>query len=279
MSSLPASIDAHSCACAGGRDSRSSPQQRSFFGCMAWSLPAPASRRFRAHSAASNRFCSGSGRPSTFWTKATSRCLSELVQRIVEQRHPGGSHTNLFFRLGAGALAGKPGHTQTSEPSTSGWTGGLSTRKFRLLPPRPRHARRAHLYSGWTSGRAGTEGRRGHPSSAARAGLLGARRWHQQHGEFIRHGYFAGRELSSAPPCCILSLPHCACIPPPIPCYGIFRRESSGRWCSWTNAGATGSRRESQTSAAPPPPALLNWFRTAIPLSRGGHLIQSSFSR
>ena len=32
-------------------------------------------------------------------------------------------------------------------------------------------------------------------------------RWHQQHGEFARHGYFAGRELSSAPPLLFLVAP------------------------------------------------------------------------
>jgi hypothetical protein len=32
-------------------------------------------------------------------------------------------------------------------------------------------------------------------------------RWHQQHGEFTRHGYFAGRELSSAPPILYLVAP------------------------------------------------------------------------
>ena len=32
-------------------------------------------------------------------------------------------------------------------------------------------------------------------------------RWHQQHGEFVRNGYFAGRELSSAPPLLYLVAP------------------------------------------------------------------------
>jgi hypothetical protein len=32
-------------------------------------------------------------------------------------------------------------------------------------------------------------------------------RWHQQQGEFARHGYFAGRELSSAPPLLFLVAP------------------------------------------------------------------------
>jgi hypothetical protein len=32
-------------------------------------------------------------------------------------------------------------------------------------------------------------------------------RWHQQHGEFARNGYFAGRELSSAPPLLYLVAP------------------------------------------------------------------------
>jgi hypothetical protein len=32
-------------------------------------------------------------------------------------------------------------------------------------------------------------------------------RWHQQHGEFTRNGYFAGREISSAPPLLYLVAP------------------------------------------------------------------------
>ena len=32
-------------------------------------------------------------------------------------------------------------------------------------------------------------------------------RWHQQHGEFTRNGYFAGRELSDAPPILFLVAP------------------------------------------------------------------------
>ena len=68
-------------------------------------------------------------------------------------------------------------------------------------------------------------------------------RWHQQHGEFTRNGYFAGRDLSSAPPSAVPGSSRPAtCTPPPMSCCAIFRRESNGRWCSWTNAGESGSR-------------------------------------
>ena len=63
-------------------------------------------------------------------------------------------------------------------------------------------------------------------------------RWHQQHGEFTRNGYFAGRELSSAPPLLYLVAPRCACIPAPTFCCAICLRESNGPWCRSTSTGA-----------------------------------------
>ena len=133
--------------------------------------------------------------------------FGELVKRITEQRQPGGSHTNLFFRL-----------------APERWLESLITRDVRAIDERldgrfvysqvPAFTAcdRAMLdvLTCTLDGRlAVLELKADEDIHLPLQGLdYWARvRWHQQHGEFTRNGYFAGRELSSAPP---LLLPGCA---------------------------------------------------------------------
>jgi len=131
----------------------------------------------------------------------------ELVQGITEQRHPGGSHTNLFFRL-----------------APERWLETLITRNVRAIDERldPRFvysqvpaftaSDRAMLdvLTCTLDGRlAVLELKADEDIHLPLQGLdYWARvRWHQHRGEFARHGYFAGRELSSAPPLLFLVAP------------------------------------------------------------------------
>jgi hypothetical protein len=133
--------------------------------------------------------------------------FGELVQRITEQRHPGGSHTNLFFRL-----------------APERWMETLITRDVRAIDERldPRFvysqvpafsaSDRAMLdvLTCTLDGRlAVLELKADEDIHLPLQGLdYWARvNWHQQRGEFARHGYFAGRELSSAPPLLFLVAP------------------------------------------------------------------------
>ena len=85
---------------AGSRRSRSSQRRRLSFASMGWSsrgrsmtpdagfIPQSASRLFSASA------------PAEYVLDENSEAFfGELVQRIAQQRQPGGSHTNLFFRL------------------------------------------------------------------------------------------------------------------------------------------------------------------------------------
>jgi hypothetical protein len=131
----------------------------------------------------------------------------ELVQGIVEQRHAAGSPTNLFFRL-----------------APERWLETLITRGVRLIDERldgrfvysqvPAFAAsdRAMLdvLTCTLDGRlAILELKANEDIHLPLQGLdYWARvRWHQQHGEFARNGYFAGREISSAPPLLFLVAP------------------------------------------------------------------------
>ncbi|MGC2112560.1 MAG: hypothetical protein WA655_23780 [Candidatus Korobacteraceae bacterium] len=131
----------------------------------------------------------------------------ELVRRIVQQRHAGGSHTNLFFRL-----------------APERWLESLITRDVRAIGERldgrfvysqvPAFTAcdRAMLdaLTCTLDGRlAVLELKADEDIHLPLQGLdYWARvRWHQQHGEFTRNGYFAGRELSSAPPLLYLVAP------------------------------------------------------------------------
>ncbi len=131
----------------------------------------------------------------------------ELVGRIARSRHPGGSHTDLFFRA-----------------SPERWLETLITRDVRTIDERldgrfvysqvPAFAAcdRAMLdvLTCTLDGRlAVLELKADEDIHLPLQGLdYWARvRWHQQHGEFRRNGYFAERELSSAAPLLYLVTP------------------------------------------------------------------------
>ncbi|HLI62120.1 MAG TPA: hypothetical protein VKV05_01885 [Terriglobales bacterium] len=133
--------------------------------------------------------------------------FGELLRRISEQRRPGGSPTNLFFRL-----------------APERWLESLVTREVRAIDER---LDGRFVYSQVPAFAAGDramldvltctlEGRLAVLELKANEDIhlplqgldYWARvRWHQQHGEFARYGYFAGRELSSAPPLLYLVAP------------------------------------------------------------------------
>ena len=133
--------------------------------------------------------------------------FTELLQNITEQRYPGGSQTNLFFRL-----------------TPERWLESLVIRNVQLIDERldtgfvysqvPAFAAsdRAMLdvLSRTRDGRlAVLELKANEDIHLPLQGLdyWSRVRWHQQHGEFTRNGYFAGRELSSAPPLLYLVAP------------------------------------------------------------------------
>jgi hypothetical protein len=133
--------------------------------------------------------------------------FGELVRRITEQRHSGGSHTNLFFRL-----------------ASERWLETLVTRDVRAIDERldgrfvysqvPAFSAsdRAMLdtLTCTLDGRlAVLELKADEDIHLPLQGLDYWARvsWHQQRVEFARHGYFAGRELSSAPPLLFLVAP------------------------------------------------------------------------
>lgn len=138
---------------------------------------------------------------------STEALFGELVQGILEQRHPEGSPTNLFYRL-----------------APERWLETLITREVRVIDERldgrfvysqvPAFAAsdRAMLdvLTCTLDGRLVIlELKANEDIHLPLQGLdYWARvRWHQQHGEFARNGYFAGRELSSAPPLLFLVAP------------------------------------------------------------------------
>ena len=131
----------------------------------------------------------------------------ELIHRIVEQRRPGGSHTSLLFRL-----------------VPERWLESLITRDVRAIDER---LDPGFVYSQVPAFAAGDRAMLDVLTSTidGRLAVLELKanedihlplqgldywarvRWHQQHGEFTRNGYFAGRELSSAPPLLYLVAP------------------------------------------------------------------------
>ena len=146
-------------------------------------------------------------RPSTCSTSQTQPLFAELLQRVTEQRQPCGSHTNLFYRM-----------------APERWLESLVIRQVRAIDERldqrfvysqvPAFAAadRAMLdvLTCTLDGRlAVLELKANEDIHLPLQGLdYWARvRWHQQHGEFTRNGYFAGRELSSAPPILYLVAP------------------------------------------------------------------------
>jgi hypothetical protein len=139
--------------------------------------------------------------------KSSEALFGELVRRITEQRHSGGSHTNLFFRL-----------------APERWLETLVTRDVRAIDERLDGCfvySQVPAFSGsdramldvltcTLDGRlAVLELKADEDIHLPLQGLDYWARvsWHQQRGEFARHGYFAGRELSSAPPLLFLVAP------------------------------------------------------------------------
>jgi hypothetical protein len=159
----------------------------------------------------------------------TEALFRDLVQGILEQRHSAGSPTNLFFRL-----------------APERWLESLITHQVRVIDERldgrfvysqvPAFAAsdRAMLdvLTCTLDGRLVIlELKANEDIHLPLQGLdYWARvHWHQQHGEFARNGYFAGREISSAPPLLFLVAPalrvHPAC--------DVLRRYLSPR-IEWT---------------------------------------------
>ncbi len=137
----------------------------------------------------------------------TQPLFTELLQRVTEQRQPAGSHTNLFYRM-----------------APERWLESLVIREVRAIDERldqrfvysqvPAFAAtdRAMLdvLTCTLDGRlAVLELKANEDIHLPLQGLdyWASVRWHQQHGEFTRNGYFAGRELSSAPPVLYLVAP------------------------------------------------------------------------
>ena len=146
--------------------------------------------------------------PAEYVLDALSAPLfTELLTRVTEQRHPSGSHTNLFYRL-----------------APERWLESLVIRQVRAVDeqldqsfvysqvPAFAAADRAMLdvLTCTLDGRlAVLELKANEDIHMPLQGLdYWARvRWHQQHGDFTRNGYFAGRELSEAPPILFLVAP------------------------------------------------------------------------
>lgn len=139
--------------------------------------------------------------------ESTEPLFAELVQRITEQRRPGGSHTNPFFRL-----------------APERWLESLVIREVRAIDERldggfvysqvPAFAAKDRamldVLASTLDGRlAVLELKADEDIHLPLQGLdYWARvRWLQQHGEFARNGYFAGREISSLPPLLYLVAP------------------------------------------------------------------------
>jgi hypothetical protein len=139
--------------------------------------------------------------------QSTEPLFTELTQRVTDQRHSSGSHTSVFYRL-----------------APERWLESLVIQQVRAIDERldqrfvysqaPAFAAsdRAMLdvLTCTLDGRlAVLELKANEDIHLPLQGLdYWARvRWHQQHGEFTRNGYFAGRELSSAPPVLYLVAP------------------------------------------------------------------------
>ncbi len=139
--------------------------------------------------------------------EASEPLFIELLQRVTGQRQPSGSHTNPFYRM-----------------APERWLESLVIRQVRAIDERldqrfvysqvPAFAAtdRAMLdvLTCTLDGRlAVLELKANEDIHLPLQGLdYWARvRWHQQHGEFTRNGYFAGREISSAPPILYLVAP------------------------------------------------------------------------
>ena len=138
---------------------------------------------------------------------STRPLFAELVQRLTAQRHPSGSHTNMFYRL-----------------APERWLESLVIQQVRAIDERlDQHFVYSQVPAFAANDRAmldvltcTLDGRLAVLELKANEDIhlplqgldYWARvRWHQQHGEFTRNGYFAGRELSSSPPMLYLVAP------------------------------------------------------------------------
>jgi hypothetical protein len=133
--------------------------------------------------------------------------FTELLLGVVEQRQPTGSHTNLFFRM-----------------APERW---LESLVLRCVPAIDERLDQRYVYSQVPAFAATDRAMLDVLTCTLdrRLAVLELKanedihlplqgldywsrvRWHQQHGEFTRNGYFAGREISSAPPILYLVAP------------------------------------------------------------------------
>ena len=207
--------------------------------------------------------------------ESSEALFRELVQRICDERQPGGSHTNLFFRV-----------------APERWLESLIVRDVRRLDERldgrfvysqvPAFAAidRAMLdvLTCTLDGRlAILELKADEDIHLPLQGLdYWARvRWHQQHGEFTRNGYFAGRDLSSAPPLLYLVAPALHVHPTT----DVLLRYLSPR-VEWTLVQLDEHWREQVrvVNRKHPAHSATDRLHPDRPTFRSGHLIQSSFS-
>jgi hypothetical protein len=146
--------------------------------------------------------------PAEYELDASNEALfQELVKRICQERRPGGSQTNLFFRL-----APERWLESLIKWDVRAIDERLDGRCVYSQVPAFAAADRAMLdvLTCTLDGRlAVLELKANEDMHLPLQGLdYWARvRWHQQHGEFARNGYFAGREMSSAPPLLYLVAP------------------------------------------------------------------------
>ena len=164
---------------------------------MGWSSPGQGLPPWRDRFAAARSIFFGLGPAEYVLDPSTQSLFAELTQRLTDQRHSSGSHTNLFYRI-----------------APERWLESLVIQQVRAIDERfdqrfvysqvPAFAAsdRAMLdvLTCTLDGRlAVLELKANEDMHLPLQGLdYWARvRWHQQHGEFARNGYFAGRELSS----------------------------------------------------------------------------------
>jgi len=139
--------------------------------------------------------------------EVTEPAFAELVRRLTDSRHPAGSHADPLYRL-----------------CPERWLESLITRDVRSIDER---LDGQHVYSQVPAFTASDRAMLDVLTSTidGRLAILELKadddlhlalqgldywarvRWHQQNGGFLRNGYFAGRELSPAPPLLYLVTP------------------------------------------------------------------------
>jgi len=197
--------------------------------CMA---PAPGSFR----NTESIRF--GIGPAEYVLDESSEVPFREMVQRLVEQRQPGGSSTNLFFRA-----------------APERWLESLITREVNLIDER---FDGGFVYSQVPAFAAGDRAMLDVLTCTrdGRLAVLELKAEEDIHLALQGLDYWARvswhRSAESSPPMATLAegicpthrpycswwRPRCACIPRPTSCCATCRRGSTGRWCAWMNTGA-----------------------------------------